>query len=430
MTLIQVLLLLTYWFDKIEDTKSRCYWMRIAWSFANDQGLGHASVLDTLRVEEQRLRRRLWWCCFMRDQLISFSERRASGISVDEASFPPLLAEDFACSISTQTLARTVSGESTSPEVLTQLCLQKVKLCVIIHRVLDTQYELRVHKRIKSTEPTMLFLPRLPATAATAYPVRDSELQQWYVDLNAKRQTLSESDSRLNFSVVAVHQAMLEMLYWTVVGMVHRPGLSIKQPEELSQSPSRERAQHSLRTSAQKITEITRNLEQADMLRFQPPIVVTSLFSAVKQHLKDAASSTVPVRSAAEQYLSQTAHSLRRLQEIWFSADNVANFLESIRGRLAPTDGLTTGQGTVSRFPHQASTTISPSQDLVPEWISQASDGIRRASPGMFSVAAAGNIFEETLEDGCRNGGKDADLDFESLFNFEVFESTDFDMFN
>ena len=154
--------------------------MRIAWSFANDRGLAHPDVLALLPPQQQRLRRRLWWCCFMRDQLISFSERRASSIAIDEEDFPPLLTSDFEWPADPHLFNKLSMSQNEMPwRMLSDLCMEKVNLCILIRRVLCSQYELKVHQRLTSTDPTMLFLPRTTESAAVDHHNRAQELDEW-----------------------------------------------------------------------------------------------------------------------------------------------------------------------------------------------------------------------------------------------------------
>ena len=212
-TLVQVLLLMTYWYDKPGDIKGRSHWMRIALSFANDLGLGKCSELTGMSPHQQKLRRKVWWCCLMRDRLISLSELLPSSIVTDEADFPALSAHDFKCSVFREALKK-YSGKSDDGQwqVLTELCFQKVKLCILIGRILSTQYKPRSIQAIAPTEPTISLLPDLSDFAAAEFVARDEEARRWSSDMCPTARALVREDLWRNCSTVSVHCSSLEML--------------------------------------------------------------------------------------------------------------------------------------------------------------------------------------------------------------------------
>ena len=322
---------MTYWYEKPADTKGRTYWMRIALSFANDLGLGQNSEPAMLSPHEQMLRRRLWWCCLMRDRLISLSELRPSSISIDETSFPVLSADDFECPAFAEALKKH-SGQSNDGQwqALTELCFQKVKLCILVGRILHTQYKPRRVQHIASTDPTVTLLPDLSDSATAEFVARDQELRKWSSDMCPTMHCLVNEDLWRNCSAVSVHCSSLEMLYYTVLGIVHRPRLLTHSPPDSAAGAIQDHSRKVVREGAQRITQIAKVLEEADLLRFLPPIGVTALLASAVQHTKDTVSSAPPIRKAAQLSLKQTTDSLAELQQIYFSADHAMAFIELI----------------------------------------------------------------------------------------------------
>jgi hypothetical protein len=213
--------------------------------------------------------------------------------------------------------------------------MHKIRLCVLIGRILDTQYKLGRHRRLTSSEHhQMLLLPRLSGSATAEYMARDQELRKWGADSCTRMHDLVQKDPWRNSSVVGVHCAVLEMLYFTVVGLVHRPQLLNSHPEDSAARALQDFSRDTLREAAQRITEIAKYLDEADLLRFLPPIGVTSLLAAAMQHIKEAVSSPTPQgRSAVSQRLNETMQPLVRLQEIYYSADHAVAFLELVRNK-------------------------------------------------------------------------------------------------
>ena len=339
-TLVQALLLMTYWYDKPADTKGRTYWMRIALSFANDLGLGQNSELAMLSPHEQMLRRRLWWCCLMRDRLISLSELRPSNISTDETSLPVLSADDFECPAFAEALKKHSEQSNDGQwQALTELCFQKVKLCILIGRILRTQYKPRRVQHIDSVGPTVTLLPDLSDSATAEFVARDQELRKWSSDMCPTMHCLVNEDLWRNCSTVSVHCSSLEMLYYTVLGIVHRPRLLTHSPPDSAAKAIQDLSRKVVREGAQRITQIAKVLEEADLLRFLPPIGVTALLASAVQHTKDTVSSAPPIRKTAQLSLKQTMDSLAQLQQIYFSADHAMAFIELIGSKQNLDDG-------------------------------------------------------------------------------------------
>ncbi len=274
----------------------------------------------------------------MRDQLISFSERRGSSLATNEKDFPPLLTADFEWSTDFDVLPDSpYVPNHLHSRFLNDLCMAKVKLCILIGRVLCTQYELKVHRRLTSTEPTMLFLPKRSEMAAVEYSNRVQELHEWVAGLFSASNVAC---GQVRQEQETVHCAMLEMLYWTIVGLVHRAHLAAG----TNTDATREDSKQSLREAAERTTAMAASLQEQNLLRFQPPIVVTALFGSAMQHLRDAVSGTTTARSVAEQHLHESLASLNQLQEIWFSADNVVNFLATIRSKRSAPESTDSAQ--------------------------------------------------------------------------------------
>lgn len=323
---------MTYWYDKPEDPKHRSHWMRIALSFATDVGLIHTSALADLPPPQQRLRRRLWWCCLMRDKLISFSERQPSSIPWDETAFPVLSVDDLDNGALSKALERYhVPDHDKQSNILTELCFQKIKLCVLIGRVLHTQYELSSHQRRTSSGSQLLLIPKFSGSARAEYMYRDQEFREWGSDICSTLHLKIDRDPQRNGTLVRVHSAVLEILSYNVLGMVHRPQVLNNHPTDSAARALQDFSEQTLRTSAHRISEIANFLNGPDLLRFIPPIGLTGLLFAAMQHVKDSQSLSSSVRDTANQDLDWTVQAMSRLKEMYPQAHHAVSFLEHVR---------------------------------------------------------------------------------------------------
>ncbi|KEF56796.1 uncharacterized protein A1O9_06986 [Exophiala aquamarina CBS 119918] len=339
LVLIQVLVLMTYWYDRPEDLKKRSHWMRIALSFATDIGLIHNSVLVGLSPAQQRLRRRLWWCSLMRDELISFSERQPSSITWDEIDFPPLSIDDLDSGALSKALERYhIPDHDKESEILTELCLQKIRLCVLIGRILHTQYELSSHRRRTSSRSKLLLIPKFSGSASAEYMSRDQELRKWGDDVCEALHDSIDKDPQRNSTLVGIHSAVLELLYMTVLGMAHRPQMLNRHLGDSAAKALQEFSQQTLRTAAKRISEIADYLSSAELLWFLPPIGLTALLFAAMQHIKDSLSSSTTLHNTAEQGLEWTVQAMIRLKEMYPQAHHALAFLELVRTKNLQVD--------------------------------------------------------------------------------------------
>lgn len=330
MTMIQVLLLMTYWYGQQNDTKGRFYWLRTAWSLAMDIGLDRHQQFSN-DPDRQRMSQKLWCCCLIRDKLLSITERRQSANHSNDWPFPFPHIRDFDDAALTQALNKFyMSGRGVEAPSLGQLFAQKVKLCLIIGRILDSQYELSGLRRVNSSETYMVLIPKVKATNVEA-AARDQELREWYAETSAIREAGFGRDHRSNGRVLGVHSATLEMLYYTALSTVHRPQLLHDQPKESAAGVLQGFSRTTLRSAARRISEIGRHMEEGNLVRLMSPLAVGAHIAASIQHLKDALSPDAELRETGRLYLGQTLHAFAALRKMYNSADCAIGFIERVR---------------------------------------------------------------------------------------------------
>ncbi|KAI1614119.1 hypothetical protein EDD36DRAFT_216730 [Exophiala viscosa] len=333
-TMVQVLLLMTFWYGRQNDTKGRFYWLRIALSLATDIGLDNEHHLSDL-PERQRLGRNLWYCCLVRDKLLSVTERRQNAHEGNSLVFPGPSTDDLTAGLAPALYKYYMPGCDLEVQSLGQLFAQKVKLCLIIGRILDSQYELCGVRRIDSSETFMVLIPKLEAAHSEAV-VRDQELRDWYAETFSIRAAAFGRDHRCNGPVLGVHSATLELLYYTALCTVHRPLLLQPQPEDSAAGALKNFARLTLRSAARRISEIGRHLHEGLLIHRLSPVGVGAFIAASIQHLKDALSTDAELRATGRLYLSQTLQALAELRKRYNSADCAMNFIERVRSGGLP----------------------------------------------------------------------------------------------
>ncbi|KAK5047701.1 hypothetical protein LTR84_006366 [Exophiala bonariae] len=404
LTLIQILVLMTYWYDKIEDPKRRSHWMRIALSFVTDLGLIHHSSLIALPAAQQQLRRRIWWCCLMRDQLISFSERQPPSTPWNESDFPVLLIDDLDVEGLSKALDRLqVLDCKRQSQILMQFCFQKIKLSILIARILHTQYEWTSHRSIASLRSKLFLLPKSSSSASAEYMSRDQELREWGDDTCTALHQSVDIDPSRNSTLVAVHSAVLEMVYSNVLGLVHRPQTLSVHPEDSAAKALQTFSHQTLRRAAMRISEIAEYLNSADLLRFLPPIGLTALLFAGLQLVKDSRSASLSsVHGTTNQNIEQIMQAMIRLKEMYPQAHYAVSVLELVRNKNLDLEG-DESLAIASEQVNANNAQTEPEQIAAPEQLNSSE------KPAVITGSSWGGI------DYSRAKG----VDFESLLNLD-----------
>ena len=104
---------------------------------------------------------------------------------------------------------------------LAVLCIEKAKLCVCISHILTTQYQVNNPKRGRTdSSGNALHTMTLAAKKSPdSWQIKscNDELTAWFEALPGEAKYSSGRDSYV------LHQALLHMFYYTVVGALHRP---------------------------------------------------------------------------------------------------------------------------------------------------------------------------------------------------------------
>jgi hypothetical protein len=319
---------MTTWYDMPENIKGRWHWLRISLSYAYDIGLNRSAQLVGFSVEHQQARKRLWWCCYTRDRIISLNERRLSSIRDEDTNIPLLDAEDFETRyLSDQLKQHRITEPTLQAEILAELFIQKIQLCVLFGRVLHTLYVPRGHRRQQNAETRIVLVG---ASVAGDIITLDQELCRWAGDCRLKLEPMTGPDTAGKSIVVDVHHALLGLLYQTMRSMVHRPQ-QCQIYSRGSQAQTLQRQSHQiLRGSAQGCTDLAKRLTTEGRIKYLAPIGITTLLFAGVQHIGDINSSELAVRAAAEHCLDQTMQSLYRLREVYGSARHAIGLLRIV----------------------------------------------------------------------------------------------------
>lgn len=327
-TVIQSLLLMTYWHSQLDDFQGRVYWLRIALSLATETGLDNPDV-QYPELEENNFRRQLWSCCIIRSALICIGERRHIVIPCALAG-PPILSSEY---WNSDSLCRALDSVSTSEsrenvETLGGILVQKAELCRIILHILDTLYELSGLRRDAYNNPIMMLVPKATATSSLVVAL-DEKLREWYE--NASQLGLFDRQLADHDSIVPVHSAVLEMLYMTALSVVHRPLMLYQQQQGTATEAMRVFSSTTLRSCACRITEIGSELEAKKQICCLPPVTTACLMVATIQHLKDAMSPNLEYCQSGSVYLAHVLRFFRLLTDRYNHVYSAIDFISRVQ---------------------------------------------------------------------------------------------------
>lgn len=341
--IVQALLLMTYWYETPDDQKDTWHWMGVAISLAHTIGLHRNPVNSTMDAKKQKLWKRIWWSCFMRDRLVALGMRRPTRIKDEDYDVPMLTLEDF----EVQPLASdntTISPDCkmirdiTMQRDLAYLCIAKAKLCLCISHVLTAQYSVLVRDQGMSMgqegntrSSVMLFPKKLDQTDEVR--VCDSELADWVQSLPAPclYRTPTAEELRSGAATVIVQRALLHMCYYATLSALHRPQV-LPSAETASLQKCRELqdvSRRQVREASREITRMSQSIHALGLTRLLPTTGVTVLLPAIIIHLLDIKSFSDATREDALRGFCECMRVLEQLRDNYAAADFATQFLDA-----------------------------------------------------------------------------------------------------
>ncbi|EAW15090.1 putative C6 transcription factor (Ctf1B) [Aspergillus clavatus NRRL 1] len=418
-SLVQSLLLMTYWYETPDDQKDTWHWMGVSLSLAHTIGLHRDPGNSRMGARRQRMWKRIWWSTYTRDRLIALGMRRPMRVKDDDCDVPMLTLDDFEFHPFSPEIVSMIGDSEILQNVdyqkeLALMFIEKAKLCLCVSHVLSAQYSVLSHKFGGTMETTMMLVPK--KSSAETFEVRscDQELEDWLANLPAEIQYSPAAPAKLTEAqeVLHSHRALLKMVYLTTSSALHRPQVLPASPFPSMDAELQEMSRNKVRFAAIEITNIAQDLHSLDLTRYFPTTGVTVLLPAVIIHLLDIKSSDPSVRMTSLQRFYQCMRILQRLREIYASADFATSFLEAairkagIQLTVAPQD--VQARSTASFDAPTRVNTLTPPPDSLAQKIPdltypKPAASVRIARP---SVGGSETLFASTPppSDGSENG--------------------------
>ncbi|KAH7186649.1 fungal-specific transcription factor domain-containing protein [Fusarium oxysporum] len=326
LTLIQALLLMTYWYETPDDQKDTWHWMGMAISLAYIIGLHRNPGLTSMTPAKQKPRKRIWWSCCMRDRLIALGMRQPSRIKDEDFDVPMVEESDFEIEAlpkdntvipASCTLVRNLDMQ----RELAIMCIAKAQLCVCISHTLKAQYSVLTRDIIKlenTTNSTIMLFPNKQLDNVESINKMDLELMAWAESLPTccQNRTLTPLDVKDGRTTIAVQRTLLRMA----------PTIS-SQVQDIAKLRVRDATMH--------ITRMASELHQCCLERFLPPTGITVIMPAMIIHLLEMKNPAPQVCHNATEGFRQCMQVMEKLHEVYAAADYAIGFLDTALRKTA-----------------------------------------------------------------------------------------------
>ena len=340
-SLVQALLLLTYYYETPDDQKDTWHWMGVATSVAHTIGLHRNPDNTNLDSKRVKLWKRIWWSTYMRDRLIALGMRRPTRIKSEDFDVPMLTLDDFEIaplpeSVTCLPADCKVVRDVDSQRQLAIMCIEKARLCLCISHVLSKQYcVLNNNHGLQNDRTTMMLLPKKLDPATSEVKTCDEELQKWVNELPEEAKYTDEPSGE---AAIDLARSLLHMVFFTTLSALHRPQVLPNSQGGPASAPSREDAGESdildasrrnVRRAASAITSIAQRLDAGGLVKYLPTTGVTVLLPAIIIHLLDIKAPEEETRRSSLRGFCQCMAVMGKLRDLYAAADYSVAFLEA-----------------------------------------------------------------------------------------------------
>ncbi|KAI1475373.1 transcription factor CTF1 [Daldinia eschscholtzii] len=345
--LVQGLLLMTYWYETPDDQKDTWHWMGVAISLAHTIGLHRNPANTNMTPRKQKLWKRIWWSCFMRDRLIALGMRRPTRIKDEDFDVPMLDEQDFeieplADEVQIIGPECTLMRDVVMQQELALMCIAKAKLCLCISHMLKAQYSVLIRDKSRAentTNSTMMLFPNKQLDNVEGVNSCDLELLTWVQSLPpcCQYRPLSALDLKNGRATIAVHRNLLHMVYYTTISALHRPQFLPSSPTHAPQTSAQvqEISRTRVRDAAAQITRMVTDLHTLRLEKYLPTTGVTVILPAMIIHLLEMKNPLPQPRDVAMRGFKQCMKVMEKLRDIYSAADYAVAFLDAALRKAA-----------------------------------------------------------------------------------------------
>jgi hypothetical protein len=340
-SLLQALLLMTYWYENPQDMKDTWYWMGISISLAQVLGLHRNPEHLKISPRAKRMHKRIWWSCYIRDRSLALGIRRPARIRQQDFNVPMLTPDDFETPSIPPDILRSVCDwphlqDADLQRTIAMAFIEMTKLCVCIGNVLFSQYSTLFNTSTAAeADPTTMVIPRNSPEQIQDLARCGVELAEWYQNLNLECRYKAQGSRSFRYldenkRITRLHQAQLHMIYLTAVTVLHRPQALQSYSSGGDDGPSSRHSRSKVTEAATGISDIAYDLNNQGHLCYLPTSSIPAILWATFGHLTDISSARDGIHFASIGRFYQCLEALEELRSMYASADHAVWFLEAV----------------------------------------------------------------------------------------------------
>jgi len=358
LVLAQVTLLTGTPHGSVDGIQDVWYWIGLSLSHAHSIGL-HLDVGGVEdRSSKRRLRRRVWWCLFIRENVVAMGLGRPSRITY--YNVPMLSLTDFDSKILSYDIGIIPSQCPVARDLVAQqnlaiILIEKAKLSVCVGRAVCVMCTIRDQTSKQSTSA----LPKANMDAVACARA----LEDWagMLPMEAAYDPKPLSSYKLSERSLIAARAMLLMVYYDAICLLNRPlALRATSRGSADLSVSADEARRLIRWAASELVKINGNLFELDLLSYLDATGVANVVAAVVVNLLDIKAENERIRTTAIEALQQCQKFLRVMRMSYGSAIAAYRFLEA----TLKSDEFPSTQDDPTRGSQEKGTKVHPAEQL------------------------------------------------------------------
>lgn len=370
---------MTLWHEETNERMNIRRWMDLAISHAFAQSLNIDPRLSrsAMSLTVRRLRRRIWWSCFIRDRLISFAMRTPSRIRDEDHNVPMLELADFQSEHTHSNALTKISsfcqyfGDTSRRTTLARLCIAQARLCRSLRY---TAMSISNHPLERTRNNS---LPRDPSEASGhLFAAYHRDLLEWYDTLchgDLYQPILADDIHPDGSANLELNRAVLHMIYYAGV-----LGLHLSRIDTDISSGDKELSKTFVQHSAKRISEITNNIQEHGLDRFLPLAAITTTSSAISVHFLEIRGVFQADLFVSQENYQRCLKVMRSMREIYSTADcsSSPSDISDLNLHHDRFHGSTYSHGThvwgeASNERERLQTHFTGSSPTIPEWIDE-----------------------------------------------------------
>lgn len=340
LVLVQGLLLMSLWYETSDEHRNTWHWIDVAVSQAFVAELHRDSVDSSRCSKDRKLRRRVWWSCFIRDQLTSLEMKRLPRIRDGEYNVSMLTDDDFEIERTQDDFLKpgpiwTQFRDEMKQKELGRLCTAKAVLCQCISAYLVFSHSIQSRKGYKISPHDSI--PNLEGKNSGGFSFASvkGKLDIWHKSLPecCWLRPLPHGVETVDAGI-ALNRMVLHIIYQSIMLAIERTIFMSPLTQSLL---DRETARLCMLEAAMQISDMANEAHEAGIYRFFSNSALMAIVAAAGVHLQRLKGNLKVEDQATFEAFRQCAEVIQRLGDTYEPA-NLARHVMDLTVFSRPAD--------------------------------------------------------------------------------------------